>query len=52
MAYGLIVLVLGLNPVLADKAQLFIADGDLTAILAAIAAPALLGTRRTRSWRR
>jgi leader peptidase (prepilin peptidase)/N-methyltransferase len=42
MAYGLIVLVLGLNPVLADKAQLFIADGDLTAILAAIAAPALL----------
>ena len=42
MAYGLIVLVLGLNPVLADKAQVFIADGDLTAILAAIAAPALL----------
>ncbi len=42
MAYALIVLVLGLNPVLEDKAQVFIADGDLTAILAAIAAPALL----------
>ena len=42
MAYGLVVLVLGLNPVLEGKAQVLIADGDLTAVLAAVAAPALL----------
>lgn len=42
MAYGLVVLVLGLNPVLEGKAQVLIADGDLTATLAAVAAPALL----------
>ena len=42
MGYALIVLVLGVNPVLAGKAQLLIADGDLSALLAAIATPALL----------
>lgn len=42
MAYALVILVLGLNPVLAGKAQVLIADGDLTAVVAAIAAPALL----------
>jgi leader peptidase (prepilin peptidase)/N-methyltransferase len=42
MAYALVVLVLGLNPVLAGKSQVLIADGDLTAVLAAVAAPALL----------
>jgi len=42
MAYALLVLVLELNPVLGGKSQVLIADGDLTAVLAAIAAPALL----------
>ena len=42
MGYALVVLVLELNPVLAGKSQVLIADGDLTAVLAAIAAPALL----------
>ncbi len=42
MAYALVVLLLGVNPVLVGKAQVFIADGDLAAVLAAIAAPALL----------
>ena len=42
MAYALVVLLLEVNPVLAGKAQVFIADGDLTALLAAVAAPALL----------
>ena len=42
MAYALVILVLGLNPVLEGKAQVLIADGDLTAVLAAMAAPALL----------
>ena len=42
MGYALLVLVLGLNPVLAGKSQVLIADGDLTAVLAAVAAPALL----------
>ena len=42
MAYALVILVLGLNPVLEGKAQVLIADGDLAAVLAAIAAPALL----------
>ena len=42
MGYALVVLVLGLNPVLAGKTQVLIADGDLAAVMAAIAAPALL----------
>ena len=42
MGYALLVLVLGLNPVLAGKSQVLIAEGDLTAVLAAVAAPALL----------
>lgn len=42
MAYALVILVLGLNPVLEGKTQVLIADGDLAAVLAAIAAPALL----------
>ena len=42
MAYALAILVLELNPVLAGKAQLVIADGDLAAVIAAVAAPALL----------
>ena len=42
MAYALAVLVLELNPVLAGKAQVLIADGDLGALIAAVAAPALL----------
>ena len=42
MGYALVVLGLGLNPVLADKARVLVADGDLTAVLAAVAAPALL----------
>ena len=42
MGYALVVLLLGINPVLAGKAQLLIADGDLSAVLAAVAAPVLL----------
>ena len=42
MGYALVVLVLGLNPVLEGKTQTLVADGDLAAVLAAIAAPALL----------
>ncbi len=42
MGYALVVLGLGLNPVLEGKSQLLFAAGDLTAILAAVAAPALL----------
>lgn len=42
MAYALVILVLGLNPVLEGLTQVFIAEGDLSALLAAIAAPALL----------
>ena len=42
MAYALVILVTELNPVLAGKAQVLVADGDLAAVLAAIAAPALL----------
>ena len=42
MGYAVVVLGLGLNPVLADKARVLVADGDLTAVLAAVAAPALL----------
>jgi leader peptidase (prepilin peptidase)/N-methyltransferase len=33
---------LGLNPVLADTGRVLIADGDLSAVLAAVGAPALL----------
>ena len=42
MGYALVLLVLGLNPVLEGKTQALVADGDLAAVLAAIAAPALL----------
>ncbi len=42
MGYALAVLLLGLNPVLADKAQTFVANGDLGALLAAVGTPALL----------
>ncbi|MEX1335772.1 MAG: A24 family peptidase [Candidatus Limnocylindrales bacterium] len=42
MGYALLVLLTGLNPVLAGKTQVFIAEGDLSALLAAVAAPALL----------
>lgn len=42
IGYAAAVTMLGLNPVLADKAQVLVAPGDLTAILAAIAAPGLL----------
>jgi len=42
MGYALVVLVLELNPVLEGKSQVLVADGDLTAVLAAVAAPALL----------
>ena len=42
IAYAAAVTFLGLNPVLEDKAQLFIADGDAAAILGAVLAPGLL----------
>jgi leader peptidase (prepilin peptidase)/N-methyltransferase len=42
IGYASVVLLLGLNPVLADKAQTLVANGDLGALLAAIGAPALL----------
>jgi leader peptidase (prepilin peptidase) / N-methyltransferase len=42
MAYALVVLVLGLNPVLEGKSQVLVAEGDLSAVIAAVAAPALL----------
>lgn len=42
MGYALVVMVLELNPILAGKAQVVIADGDLAAVLAAIMAPVLL----------
>jgi leader peptidase (prepilin peptidase)/N-methyltransferase len=42
MGYALVVLLLGVNPVLDGKAQLLVADGDLSAVLAAVLAPALL----------
>jgi leader peptidase (prepilin peptidase)/N-methyltransferase len=42
VAYALVILLLGLNPVLADKGRVLIADGDLSAVLAAVGAPALL----------
>ena len=42
VGYGAAVTLLGLNPVLADKTQVLIAPGDLSAILAAVLAPAAL----------
>jgi leader peptidase (prepilin peptidase)/N-methyltransferase len=42
IVYGAAVTLLGLNPVLAGKAQVLLADGDLSAILAAVLAPGLL----------
>jgi len=42
MGYALLILVLELNPVLQGKTQVLFADGDLAAIIAAIAAPLLL----------
>ena len=42
MGYALAVMLLGLNPVLEGKTQVLVADGDLGAIIAAVAAPALL----------
>ncbi len=42
IVYGAVVMLLGLNPVLAGKSQILIADGDLTALAAALLAPALL----------
>ena len=42
MGYALLVLLLGLNPILADKPQVLVANGDAAALLAAIGAPALL----------
>jgi leader peptidase (prepilin peptidase)/N-methyltransferase len=42
IVYAAAVTLLGLNPVLAGKAQVLVADGDLSAILAALLAPGLL----------
>lgn len=42
IGYALAVTALGLNPILDGKAQLFVADGDLTALAAAFLAPGLL----------
>ena len=42
MVYAAAVMLLGLNPVLEGKSQVLVADGDLTAVLAAILAPAVL----------
>jgi len=42
IVYAAAVTLLGLNPVLAGKAQVLLADGDLSAILAALLAPGLL----------
>jgi leader peptidase (prepilin peptidase)/N-methyltransferase len=42
MGYALLVMLTGLNPILEGKSQVLVADGDLGAVLAAIAAPALL----------
>jgi leader peptidase (prepilin peptidase) / N-methyltransferase len=42
MGYALVVLVLGINPILEGKGQVLIADGDLAAVIGAVAAPALL----------
>jgi leader peptidase (prepilin peptidase)/N-methyltransferase len=42
IGYAAAVTFLGLNPVLEGKAQVLIADGDLSAVLAAVLAPAVL----------
>ena len=42
IVYAAAVTLLGLNPVLAGKAQVVLAEGDLSAILAAVLAPGLL----------
>ena len=42
IVYAAAVTLLGLNPVLAGKTQVLLADGDLSAILAALLAPGLL----------
>jgi leader peptidase (prepilin peptidase)/N-methyltransferase len=42
IVYAAAVTLLGLNPVLAGKAQVLLAEGDLSAILAAVLAPSLL----------
>ena len=42
IAYAAAVTLLGLNPVLAGKTQLLLADGDVTAILGAVLAPGVL----------
>ncbi len=42
IAYAAVVTLLGLNPILAGKTQVLLADGDLSAILAAVLAPGLL----------
>ncbi len=42
IVYAAAVTLLGLNPVLAGKTQVLVADGDLSAILAALLAPGLL----------
>ena len=42
IGYAAVVTLLGLNPILAGKTQLLLADGDLTAILGAVLAPGVL----------
>ncbi len=42
IGYAALVTLLGLNPVLAGKAHVLLADGDLTALAAAVLAPGLL----------
>ena len=42
MVYAAVVMLLELNPVLQGKTQVLVADGDLTAVLAAVVAPAVL----------
>ncbi len=42
IGYAALIMLLGLNPVLAGKAQVLLADGDATAIAAAVLAPGLL----------
>ena len=42
IVYAAAVTLLGLNPVLAGKAQVLLAEGDLSAVLAALLAPGLL----------
>ncbi len=42
IGYAAVVTLLGLNPILAGKTQLLLADGDLAAILGAVLAPGVL----------